>query len=272
MRDDVGMSKPAPPSSSASSALSCPAWPRLVEHQLTPYHATPVADWGPLLVLAPHPDDEVFGCGGVLALAAQAGVAMQVVVLTDGGAAGEAATREAESRAAARCLGGDALHDALRFWRLPDRGLQPDGTLVQRIAQALAQSQARWVIAPSPFEVHPDHRAVCLASVAALRTLPPGAVMPQLAFCEIGVPLLANTLVDTTAVAARKAAAMRCFASQLATQAYDAQIEALNRYRAYTLGPAVTHAEAFWVVPAEAMADGLGSLIASVAGQLRARA
>lgn len=36
------------------------------------------------LVFAPHPDDEVLGCGGTIALKAQAGVRVKVVVMTDG--------------------------------------------------------------------------------------------------------------------------------------------------------------------------------------------
>lgn len=36
------------------------------------------------LVFAPHPDDEVLGCGGVLALKARAGTPVKVVVMTDG--------------------------------------------------------------------------------------------------------------------------------------------------------------------------------------------
>jgi LmbE family N-acetylglucosaminyl deacetylase len=36
------------------------------------------------LVFAPHPDDEVLGCGGVIALKSQAGARVRVVVMTDG--------------------------------------------------------------------------------------------------------------------------------------------------------------------------------------------
>lgn len=36
------------------------------------------------LIFAPHPDDEVLGCGGVIALKARAGARVQVVVMTDG--------------------------------------------------------------------------------------------------------------------------------------------------------------------------------------------
>jgi hypothetical protein len=47
---------------------------------------------------------------------------------------------------------------------------------------------------------------------------------------------------------------MRCFVSQLAHQRYDEQIDALNRYRAYTLPAEVVAAEAFEVLAAEDIA------------------
>lgn len=41
-------------------------------------------DLRPFLVIAPHPDDEVFGCGGLIARMVEAGNAPHVVVLTGG--------------------------------------------------------------------------------------------------------------------------------------------------------------------------------------------
>jgi LmbE family N-acetylglucosaminyl deacetylase len=42
-------------------------------------------DWAaPALVFAPHPDDEVLGCGGTIALKAMAGSSLQIVIMTDG--------------------------------------------------------------------------------------------------------------------------------------------------------------------------------------------
>ena len=51
-----------------------------------------------LLVLAPHPDDEVIGCGGVAAQHLREGRSVRVVIATDGAQAGDAAAREEESR------------------------------------------------------------------------------------------------------------------------------------------------------------------------------
>ncbi len=51
-----------------------------------------------LLVLAPHPDDEVIGCGGLVAQHLRERREVRVVVATDGAQAGAAETREEESR------------------------------------------------------------------------------------------------------------------------------------------------------------------------------
>ncbi|MET0274483.1 MAG: glycosyltransferase, partial [Phenylobacterium sp.] len=121
--------------------------------------------------------------------------------------------------------------------------------LVARVAQAIAGADL--VYAPSILEMHPDHRALAMAAVEAIRRAGSGV---RLAAYEIGTPLRPNLLLDISPVAARKHEALQCFASQLATQPYDQHIEALNRYRTYTLPPQVTAAEAFLVVGAEDLA------------------
>src|SRR3954453_22266405 len=62
-----------------------------------------------LLVLAPHPDDEVIGCGGLVAQHIREGREVRVVVATDGAQAGDAAARESESRRGLAILCGDGL-------------------------------------------------------------------------------------------------------------------------------------------------------------------
>ena len=67
------------------------------EAELVPYVTTRLAG-SPLLVLAPHPDDEVFGCGAVLLEAVRGGCDIHVVVVTDGDAQGDPEARRRESR------------------------------------------------------------------------------------------------------------------------------------------------------------------------------
>ena len=214
-----------------------------MESDPVPYQALRVLPARSVLVLAPHPDDEVFGCGGAIAAHLLEGVPVQVVVLSDGATYGDAVVRAAESRAAARLLG----YGEPQFWGLPDGGVRCSDALIERLLQSIAAAGADLVYAPSPWEYHPDHQQACALAVAALRRAGPPA---RLAFYEVGAALRPNTLLDITPLVERKEAAMRCFASQLARQDYARHIRALNQYRSYTLAPEVLSAEAYWVVDA----------------------
>jgi LmbE family N-acetylglucosaminyl deacetylase len=231
------------------------------ENQRIPYHASSLAVPAArgVLIVAPHPDDEVFGCGGSAALFARAGVPVQALILTDGGLGGVAPAgqtlvdaRRAEARAAAGLLGcRPPLFDVFA-----DRTLAAGDALAYRLADQVRASQADVLMAPSPWEVHPDHRACALAAIAAMELLGAGHMLVQY---EVGAPLLPNVLLDITPVWKLKQQAMACFASQLAVQAYDRHVTALNVFRTYTLAPTVEAAEGLRVAtPQEARDDPFG--------------
>jgi LmbE family N-acetylglucosaminyl deacetylase/GT2 family glycosyltransferase len=230
-----------------------------LENLLVPYEASASLPGSRVLVLAPHPDDEVFGCGGALARHVEQGATITVVIATDGthgAAAGQADAvrdmRRGESRAAAAVLG----YGEPRFLGLPDRGLCYGEALIGTLQSLLDETRADLVYAPSLHEMHPDHRSLAMAALEAVRR---AGGERQLAFYEVGIPLPPTHLVDITPVLSRKAEAMACFPSQLLRQRYDQHVAALNRYRTYTLPPEVTAAEAFHVVDAQALArDPLG--------------
>ena len=124
-----------------------------------------------VVAFAPHPDDEVFGCGGTLALLASVGAQVSVLIVSDGALGGDGddlvPRREAESLAAARVL----AYPPPSFWRLPDRGIAYGETLVLRMLDALRLADADLVLAPSTTEIHPDHQAVALAAALSYRFL-----------------------------------------------------------------------------------------------------
>jgi LmbE family N-acetylglucosaminyl deacetylase len=227
------------------------------EGQRIPYDAAalPVPGARSVLVLAPHPDDEVFGCGGCAALYARAGVAVQALLLTDGGLWGVPPAgvsvvdaRKAEARRAAAVLG---CRPPL-FGPYSDRGLAADAALVKFIVREARACAADLLLAPSPWEVHPDHVAAAWAAIEAVAQLGPQA---RLAQYEVGSPLQPNVLLDITPVWGKKREAMACFVSQLAMQRYDRHVEALNVFRTYTLGAAVEAAEGLRVASAEEARD-----------------
>ena len=68
-----------------------------MEPDLTPYQAAATLDARAVLVVAPHADDEVFGCGGAIAAHVQHGTPVHVVVLTDGARADSVPNLEIET-------------------------------------------------------------------------------------------------------------------------------------------------------------------------------
>jgi LmbE family N-acetylglucosaminyl deacetylase len=201
------------------------------------------------LVLAPHPDDEVYGCGGAILRHRAADVPVRVIIVSDGGGglSGVArsactAARSAESRTAADILG----YGQPEFWDLPDRRVEYGEILIARIVAALGDADL--IYAPAPSELHPDHRNLAMAAIEAVRRTGQGK---RIALYEISAPLHANVLLDISPVRAAKDAAMACFKSQLQHQQYDRQIAALNRFRTYTLPDHVNAAEAYHLVTAK---------------------
>lgn len=226
-----------------------------MENLLVPYQATTTIPCKKGLVLAPHPDDEVFGCGGAIMRHVERGIPVSVIVVSEGGygipaeeRAGYTLQRQRESEAAASVLG----YGAPVFWSYPDREINYGEKLVQEILAAINETQADLVYAPSIWEMHPDHRAVGMAVAEAVRRI--GKAI-RLALYEVGMPLRPNCLLDISDFAERKMRAMQCFVSQNEKQRYDLGIAALNRYRTYTLPSEVTAAEAYFLVSAEELAN-----------------
>lgn len=220
-----------------------------MEPDLIPYSATTTISAQSVVVLAPHPDDEVFGCGGAIAEHVRQNVPVHVIILTDGARAGDPVLRAHESQQAARILGCNAPE----FWDLPDRTLHCNESLLHRLIETLRQYSADLVYAPSPWEVHPDHRQTCMLAMQAVQR---HSAPARLAFYEVGAPLRPNVLLDISLHQQTKQAAMRCFASQLARQDYARHVTALNTYRTYTLPPQALAAEAYWLVSAAQLASG----------------
>jgi LmbE family N-acetylglucosaminyl deacetylase len=132
------------------------------------------SDWSPLLVLAPHPDDDVLGCSRLMQRVAARGGGLVIAWLTDGGASHGALPenertalvqrRRAEAQAGVQALGIVPL--AMHFLDFAD------GTLAQHIAPARLAVAAiclrhgvQTVIVTDKDDGHPDHRAAYAIAV-----------------------------------------------------------------------------------------------------------
>lgn len=199
-----------------------------------------------LLVLAPHPDDEAIGCGGLLAQHIREGRLVRIVVATDGAQAGDGAAREEESRRALALLGGAEVS----FLRFPDRQLGAE--VAAPLRDVLREFKPDLILAPSPIEIHPDHLALAVALCELIQrdeTLFADLALARVAFYEVGQPLRPNAIVDITDVAEQKYAAIAAHSSQNALRDYVAYARGLNAYRAMTMPAETKFAEAYYVLP-----------------------
>ncbi len=131
---------------------------------------------GPVVLVAPHPDDETLGAGGLVAWLRQQNVAVKVLAVTDGenAYAGQSAQQSAELGAGRRVEQTRALgllgvsEDQIVRLGLPDSnvaGHEPE--LVERLRAVVDRNTH--LIAPWRGDFHPDHEACGRAAEQAAR-------------------------------------------------------------------------------------------------------
>src|SRR4029079_12116040 len=137
-----------------------------------------------LMLIAPHPDDEALACSVILQKAVRATAAIRIVYVTDGDdnpwaqraverrwrlSASDrkrwGKLRRSEALAALRVLD---IHPAdVQFLALPDQGLtdlllRDCNNAVTRLIQVIDDWSPTDILAPSIFDIHPDHNAVAV--------------------------------------------------------------------------------------------------------------
>jgi LmbE family N-acetylglucosaminyl deacetylase len=175
-----------------------------------------------VLVIAPHPDDETLGCGGTIARHAQAGDAVCVLVVTDGGSSraggyGRAAIRAIRAQEAAAAITQLQPGEIVQFG-LPESRWTP-ADFQTRLAALLARVRPTLIYTTSCVDFHPEHRRVALGLAKTLATTPQPDLRAVRLY-ELQVPLtpvLTNALVDIGPVAAHKERALAAYTTQRAS-------------------------------------------------------
>src|ERR1700687_1664156 len=211
-----------------------------------------------VLVLAPHFDDEVLGCGGLLAQLTASGAGVRLLFLTDGGGGREAVAgresyrqrRRQEALAAAAVLGVSGC-DYLDL---------PDGALDQHLDQAAAgmrrallSQRPELLLCPSPLELPADHRAAFAALHRLLGAWRPGTGAGDAAelaglrvlLYEVNQPAYPDLLVDISDAEPLLREAMACYASQEERHPYLVAALGLRRFRTLSLGPGAGRVEGY---------------------------
>jgi LmbE family N-acetylglucosaminyl deacetylase len=219
-------------------------------------------EWQPsgerIVVLAPHMDDEVIGCGGTIARHVAKGSAVTVIFLTDGrlgGAAsglpargtersaGIASTRKDEAR---RALGELGISNAV-FLDAKDGELGATLELGEALRDALVAARPEIVYLPFFLEEHPDHRAASALLSAAVHG---SSLNFRCHGYEVWTPLFPNCFVRIDDTIEAKRRALTHYQSQLAEADYLHTSLGLNAFRSSALSDGICRfAEAFYAVP-----------------------
>lgn len=219
-----------------------------------------VLPFGRVLVIAPHPDDEILGCGGTLARLVDQGAEVVVAIVTTGQPPAYSprsiALLEAEMRQAHEIVG---IRDC-RFMGFPAAALDtvPATALNAMFQELIRDVRPDTLLLPFVGDIHADHQHSFQAAMVAAR--PRHAEAPSLIMCYetlsetnwYAAPttpaFVPNAFVDVSATLERKLQAFASIASQLRPFPEERSLEALKALA--TLRGATVHlqaAEAFMI-------------------------
>ncbi|GLV29228.1 LmbE family protein [Sphingobium sp. TomTYG75] len=213
------------------------------------------------LVIAPHPDDEVLGCGGTIARLAAMGRHVEVVIATQGKPPRFTAVQvervQAEARQAHEVLGVARTH----FLDFEAAALDclPRAELNEGIAAVVAESRPDALFLPFLGDLHFDHGLIFEAAMVAAR--PVGAHYPRriLAYETVSEtnwaapyltpPFQPHVFIDISEHLDQKIEAFGCFESQVRPFPNERSFETL-RALAQVRGSCVSRraAEAFVLI------------------------
>ena len=159
-----------------------------------------------------HPDDETFGCGGTLALHAEAGHRVGALSLTCSDA-----ERGPELRRAAEALGID---EPIIF---SEGSIDPTPELIRRVSDVIVERRPGIVITHLPFDYHREHRAAHSLVKEAVEwaghtTIYEDAwVVERLLLMEVNTLIPSpQVVIDVSDAWLRKKAAIKAYTTQLA--------------------------------------------------------
>jgi len=198
-----------------------------------------------VMVLSPHPDDDVIGAGGTLAKHAAFGSTIHSIVLTDGGRGDPderygdiVQQRKEEARNAGSIIGIPNL----TFLGYPDGNLSVDEDHIKKLLKHIRDYIPDLIYLPFFLDTHPDHRVAMTLAAEAMKRFNRNCIC---CFYETWVPLLPNIIVDISNEISLKLNAIAAHESQLHSIAFSDLAEGMARYRTGQYSTSIRYAEAF---------------------------
>jgi len=210
------------------------------------------------LIIAPHPDDEVLGCGGIMKKYSDEGSDVNVLIISRGSPKFYSGERienvRGEAKMAHKILG---VNETIFLdFAAPELDTVSISEIAREIAKVINDLKAEVLFLPHRGDIHHDHTAVFDAGLVAARPVGDYSVKEiysyeTLSETEWAPPFGDKAFIPTyfaniTSQFKAKIEALKCFKSQIKPFPYPRSqetIEALAKYRGSTVG--FERAEAF---------------------------
>jgi LmbE family N-acetylglucosaminyl deacetylase len=214
-----------------------------------------------ILVIAPHPDDEILGCGGVIARHISGGDEVTVCIISNHDApiytSEHREITKQEARSAHKLLGiKETIFLDYAAVTLNDLPVYERNGAIGKVVKSVEPTV---VYIPHAGDMHIDHRLVAESALVAVRPLANCSIREVYAYetlseTEWNAPraeyaFIPNHFVDISKYLAQKLEAMSCFKSQLYDAPHPRSLEALSnlaKMRGATIS--VKAAEAFMLI------------------------
>jgi len=213
------------------------------------------------LIIAPHPDDEVLGCGGTIRKLSEMGEDVYVLVVSRGKkemySEDQILNIRNEARNAHKILG--VIETRFLDFPAPDLDMVSIAEISIAISEVIWEYKIETIYLPHYGDIHHDHRVVFQSGLVAARPVNGNPVKKIFSYetlseTEWAPPLsdmafLPTKFVNITGVFKFKLEAMTCFKSQLRDFPNPRSlkaIEAMANLRGSTVG--FNYAEAFMTI------------------------
>ncbi|TRZ50666.1 methyltransferase domain-containing protein [bacterium] len=193
-----------------------------------------------VLVISPHPDDEIIGCGGTLIKMIKGGVKVVVLQVTDGSTASALIASPESVRKTARLEEARVVAENLGLaelilWGESCTNLECNSRNVQRLVEILGRLNPKAIFVPFINDWHPDHILANKMLYEALRISAANLAEVNIFSYEVWSLVPANLYCIIDEQFDEKAKMLMKYRIGMKAFDYVHFCESLNAYHAYTL-------------------------------------
>jgi LmbE family N-acetylglucosaminyl deacetylase len=204
-----------------------------------------------VLVLAPHPDDEIIGCGGTLLRLQSAGARITVLQATDGSDAAALQDQPAHIRTTIRleeaAVVAQRLDARLVCWKEDNANFLEKPELVQRLSRLIRTERPALIFVPFVTDIHPDH--MTLSRILSAVVVADGVTDAEILNYEVWSLTPTNRYCDVTSVMPEIADLLLLYKTAMKVDDFVHFCQSRNYYNALIHQNVQGFAEAFLAVP-----------------------